>query len=127
MGTKISELTTADALDGTETIALVQDSETVKATVKKVRLIVAAGSVTSAGSLGAGEVGVASAVRTGLGAYTITLDAAPTSGLLLTTAVEEGIAMQDGPFAGTAVDVLTVDLAGAAADVGFNFLVMDVG
>lgn len=125
MGTKISELSTASALTGAELVPVKQGTETVSVTVALLRLTVAAGAVSSAGAL-SGEIGTASAARTGTGAYTVTLDDAPTTGVLVLTAHEVGIVTQNGPI-GTTFDVATYDAAGAAADVGFSFVVLDVG
>lgn len=128
MGTKISELTAATSLAGTETVALVQSGTTKSATVSLLRgvSVVAAGQVSAAGAL-SGEVGVASASLDATGDFTITLDSAPTSGRVICSPNAAGVAAQNGAFTGAAVNILTFDMAGAAASVGFNFIVVDLG
>jgi hypothetical protein len=128
MGTKISEFTAAAAIDGTETLALVQGGENVRATVDAVRgaggRLLARGLVNGATGAVTLSAGVASVSRTGTGTYTITLSTAPTDAILVCGPGAAGVVHQDGAFAGAAVNAVALDMAGAAADVSFVFAVL---
>lgn len=84
---------------------------------------VAGGIVSGAGALQAGSVGIASAVRTALGRYTVTLSVAPTAPAFVSlTPTEQAMISQDGPLT-ISLNVRTANAAGADADAGFTVLV----
>lgn len=90
------------------------------------RTSIAMGAVSGAGVLQAGANGATGAVRNGAGDYTVTLSGAPPANALAFVTNNNGtahIVAGDGPV-GATFDVLTFDAAGAAADCGFNFLVL---
>jgi hypothetical protein len=76
----------------------------------------------------AGGWNIASTIRTGPGEYTIALDTAPSGGLaaVIPAVTSSGIAMQDGPFTGANVNVITKTLGDVLADNGFAFIIISL-
>jgi hypothetical protein len=118
MSVKISELTAATTLDGTELVPIVQSGTTKRATVSLFARLIAAVEFVGASGATNESTGVFSVSRSGAGVYVVTLEEAVTTTPLRTVAVggtSAIIATVTGDSA-TQFTVRCFDAAGAAAD-----------
>lgn len=99
-------------------------ARSIKSPQRLIRMITAKITGIAAATLSGTCASNVTAVRNGTGDYTITFEKFPRNPEVLVTCVTDNRSAKIGALTGNTVQILTEDIAGAAADSSFHFMVV---